>query len=102
MPMKFAAIAGFALVLATAPFAAAAPPHQLQPGMVALDPTGARVGVITRTDAVRDNQPAVEIRDSGGRFTVRLDEIRLSRHGETAVIELTPSEILTRAILNDD
>lgn len=103
MPVKIAAIAGLALALATAPLAAAAPPQpRLLPGMVAVDPNGTRVGVITRTDAVRDHRPAVEVLDSGVRFTVRLDEIRLSRRGETAVIELSPSEILTRAILNDD
>lgn len=99
-PAAKAAAALAALSLSLAPLSAASAGGRVQPGMVAIDRSGAPVGVILRTDATRDNQPAAEVLDSGARFTVRLNQIRLARRGERAVIELTPSQILTRAILS--
>jgi hypothetical protein len=85
---------------AAAPVKAHRTRRRLKPGMVVVDRHGARVGIITRTRRVRDGQPAVQIDVNGTPITVRTSRLWLSRNGEEAIINLTRSQIRTRAILN--
>jgi hypothetical protein len=85
-----------------------AQPHELRqrrglkPGMVVLDRAGQRIGVIQSLDDSRPGRPEVLVQANGARYRLRDADLRLSRHGERAVVTLTRSDLRTRAILNTE
>jgi hypothetical protein len=72
----------------------------LKPGMVVLDHSGSKVGVIAQTGRIRDGRPAVLLDVDGAQFKVRTSKLKLTRDGEEATISLSKSQIRTDAILN--
>jgi hypothetical protein len=72
----------------------------LAPGMVVLDRRGAKVGIITRVDQIRDGRPAVLLMVNGTPITVRVSKFTVTPEGDEAIVSLTKSEIRTSAILN--
>ena len=76
--------------------------RRLKPGMLVLDRHGAKVGVIIRTNQVRNGRPAVRLDVNGAQFTVRTSTLHLTRVAEEAVTSLTRSQVRNSAILNAD
>ena len=75
-------------------------PHGLMPGMVVMDRHGAKVGIITQVNQIRNGQPAVLLDVNGTPITVLASKLKVSCEGDTAIISLTRSQIRTSAILN--
>ncbi len=72
----------------------------LKPGMVIVDRSGRKVGVIVATGLSDNGRPTVRVDDNGSRFELGVRWLRLSRRGEKAVLLLSRSRLRTRAILN--